>query len=509
MKLQLRPWVTLIAMLLWFCGSETMVCAQSEATKAQAIGSLEGYPFILVTDETPADIDLVISDAEFNRIATGVQFVVNRTKVDTESEFFQMYREEVLPLLRREKLYPVKLFIRGAASPEGSYDNNRRLGIGRSQNLLKILTESLHSDGLAPDMVEAKVVTEDYSYLVSLMQEANDPDAAAVQALMDSCQWDELTCKVALQQMRGGSVWQRLAHDYFPQLRSARIVLWLSRQPHSANSRQSADSRQQMGDAYRSTGSEEHRSYAGRRDTIHVRDTIYISQTHDIIKECQCQGTTIIYVNNGRGGLMNFTSEDSIPRHPLFAIKTNLLFDVVTAINASIEVPLGSRYSASAEVVWPWWVDTNNKWCLQMGNVGLEGRYYFKPWQRHSSYCDWRIQDNTPLQGGFVGLHADATYYDFGWDYAGHQGEAWSAGVTLGYQRRLSRQFNLEFSIGLGGAKHQYRKYDVSDDAKHVHLWRGETIKDQWYFGPTKAKISLVWLLYKRCGNKCQKGDEL
>lgn len=504
MKYKLYTWITMLMTIIWSAGSVESVHAQSEAAAAaaQAVNSLEGYPFVLVTDGTPDAADLVIPEAEFHRIATGVQFVVNRTKVDTESEFFHMYRDELLPLLRRERLYPVKLFIRGAASPEGSYDNNHRLGIGRSQNLLKILSEDLYSDGLTPNLVEAKVVTEDYSYLVALMKEANDPDAAAVEALMDSCHWDERACKTALQQMQSGAVWQRLSRDYFSRLRSARIVLWLSRQPQSANRGQASASSLLSSQASNVT-------YISRRDTIHLHDTIYISHNTTVIDEHDGRGTTIIYVNNNRGGLMNFTSEDSIPRHPLLAVKTNLLFDVLTAINASIEVPLGNRYSASAEIVWPWWVDSNNKWCMQMGSFGLEGRYYFHPWQRHSTYCDWRIQGNAPLQGGFVGLHADATYYDFGWDYSGHQGEAWSAGVTIGYQRRLSRQFNLEFSLGLGGAKHQYRKYDVSDDIHHEHLWRGETIKDQWYFGPTKAKISLVWLLYKRCGNKCQKGDEL
>lgn len=514
MKAQLRSLLIAFTLLLLVFGSGSSAMAQNEA---RGFSKLDGYPFIFVSDESPSNVDLVLSDSLFNSIATGVQFVVNRTKVDTESSFFKMYRNELLPLLRREHLYPVKLFIRGAASPEGPYANNRRLGMGRTQNLLRILSESLNVGGLSPNMIEGKVITEDYGYLVDLMYEANDPDAEAVKSLMDSCMWDEQECKKALQQMRGGVVWRRLSQEYFPRLRSARIVLWLARRPQTTSTYSTTPVVTTPVPA----------SYTSHRDTIYLRDTIYISHTTTIIDDSTvyvghrycggagcafCQGRrlnegTFYYGGPAFGHNLAFMPTDSVKRHPLLAIKTNLLFDLVTALNASIEVPIADRFSASAEVVWPWWVDgKHNQWCLQMGNVGLEGRYYFRPWQRHSTFQDWYLQHNGPLQGGFVGLHADATYYDFEWQGNGHQGEAWSAGVTLGYQRRLSRQCNLEFSFGVGGAKHQYRKYDASEDEQH--LWRGDRIKNQWYFGPTKAKISLVWLLYSRCGNKCQKGDE-
>ena len=40
---------------------------------------------------------------------------------------------------------------------------------------------------------------------------------------------------------------------------------------------------------------------------------------------------------------------------PLFAIKTNLLYDALSAVNLEIEVPVGKRWSVAAEGIFPWW----------------------------------------------------------------------------------------------------------------------------------------------------------
>ncbi len=68
------------------------------------------------------------------------------------------------------------------------------------------------------------------------------------------------------------------------------------------------------------------------------------------------------------------------------------------------------------------------------------------------------------------------------------------AGVEYGYSLPIARRLNLDFTLGIGYMGGEYLKY-VPQDGKY--LWQS-THKLHW-FGPTKAEISLVWLI--GCGN--------
>lgn len=226
------------------------------------------------------------------------------------------------------------------------------------------------------------------------------------------------------------------------------------------------------------------------------------------------QHVTIINNYYNTNYYINWTANDSIMRHPKFALKTNLLFDAATLLNGEIEIPVGKRWSVMAEVVWPWWLQkSHNRWCVEMGEVGLETRYWFHAWKRHSTYQKWCEERNIPLVGFFMGAYINAAYFDFQLhrDH-GVQGETAGAGLTFGYSKLLSRHWRMEFSLGVGASPYRYRKYHIDentevDPQRDQHLWRdtprGEDIKKLW-IGPTKAKISLSWLLY----GKCKKGGK-
>ena len=168
----------------------------------------------------------------------------------------------------------------------------------------------------------------------------------------------------------------------------------------------------------------------------------------------------------------------------ILALKTNLLYDAVTALNFEVEVPIADRYSLMVEDVFPWW-ETGNKYCLQMWEMGVEGRYWFRPWNPRGT---------NKLRGWFAGLYGMSSKYDFQYDRdVNWQGEYWSAGVSGGYSMPLGRKKwgNLEFSIGLGYLNTQFRHYqptDSYDKLIHDRYRDGQAS----YVGPTKAKISLV-----------------
>ena len=178
----------------------------------------------------------------------------------------------------------------------------------------------------------------------------------------------------------------------------------------------------------------------------------------------------------------------SCRRRPLLALKTNLLFDAALMPNVEIEVPVGKRWSVNGEYAFPWWQFDRGKYCMQVLMGGLEGRYWLG--SRKSR------EDREVLTGHFLGLYAGGGKYDLQWGEKGYQGEFFiAAGFIFGWATRIARHLHLEFNIGIGLLRTDYRHYHARDNYQTL-LWQ-ENGKYTW-FGPTKAKISLVWLLNRR-----------
>lgn len=194
--------------------------------------------------------------------------------------------------------------------------------------------------------------------------------------------------------------------------------------------------------------------------------------------------------------------------HSLLALKSNLLFDAALIPNIEIEAQLGrdSRWSLMAEDWFPWFRtrhnrqgDTNryhrtdqrptkNSWQLWM--LGMELRYWFGP------RCD---RSRPKLSGTFAGIYAAGGKYDWEYNSSGDQGEFTSLGLTIGHSWVLNDRLNLELSASggyVGGPRRHYQ--GEFDDARLIFQHDGCL----HYFGPTKLKLSLVWLLPSRFQKK-------
>lgn len=75
--------------------------------------------------------------------------------------------------------------------------------------------------------------------------------------------------------------------------------------------------------------------------------------------------------------------------------------------------------------------------------------------------------------------------------YTGYQGMVWSAGLTVGYQLRLSRHFSVDFNLGLGYARFDYDTFGMTDG---VRIYKAKD-RSKNFFGPTQAGINLVWTI--------------
>ena len=180
------------------------------------------------------------------------------------------------------------------------------------------------------------------------------------------------------------------------------------------------------------------------------------------------------------------------PYKALFALKTNVLFDLALAFNGEIEVPLGrnNRWSVMGEFWKPWFVWHHNSRAYQLQVLGGEVRYWFG-----------RCRERKPaLTGFFVGPYIAWGKYDFEWNSSGDQGEFYSIGITAGYVWPIHRRWNLELSasigtLGGGWLGGERRHYNGRFDDSHL-IWEYTTTSA--YTGPTKLKVTLAWIIGKK-----------
>lgn len=183
----------------------------------------------------------------------------------------------------------------------------------------------------------------------------------------------------------------------------------------------------------------------------------------------------------------------------LFALKSNALFWVAGAPNFGIEYPIGEHWSVCGDYIAPWSSSFATGLYYQLMMINAEGRYWFGSKKR---------QDMPIMTGFFAGLSVGGGYYDFMLDNTrtGIQGEFYiMAGLSAGYSHSISSndRVRLEYALGFGYMQTRYRKYHWDDfdyvlDAPRQQVWKTSI------FGPTQAKVSLVWLLYinKKGGGK-------
>ena len=163
-----------------------------------------------------------------------------------------------------------------------------------------------------------------------------------------------------------------------------------------------------------------------------------------------------------------------------FALKTNLLYDLIGAPNLSLEVPVGEKFSIAAGMTYAYW-RINNLYALQTYHGDIEGKYWFS-------------SSNRLLTGWNVGVYASlGGRYDVQWK-SGLQGDKfWTFGVVGGYSLPLSGAFNLDFSLAAGYiGTPEVRRYKRPQEG---HLIWKETRYNTGLFSIAKACVSLVWLL--------------
>lgn len=393
-------------------------------------------------------------------------FSGNKASLDRISDSLSVSKADSVYRLQR-------ILVVGGASPEGSVNINRLL----SEKRAGVLFAYLSRYGELPDSLKTtKFLGRDWNGLVRLAE--NDPDLPYSEETLELLRTISrevhsgiLTGDAPLymlQQLHGGLPWSHMYYRLFPKLRASSVYLFYEKVLNPEVQPQCLPS--QMPELVVSTPK---------------IDTILPLMPKPLLPALQIDTIPPI-------GCVKSATQTRSSKPFYMALKTNMLYDLAAVPNLGAEFYLGHNFSAVANWMYAWWhTDRRHRyWRVYGGDIAL--RWWFGSAAR-----------SKPLTGHHIGVYAGLLTYDFEWGGRGYMGGSpggtlWDRcnhmfGVEYGYSLPIARRLNIDFSLGLGYLGGEYSEYTPIDDC---YVW--QTTKRRRFFGPTKAEISLMWLI----GNK-------
>lgn len=448
-----------------------------------------------------------IDDEEFYDAAGRVVFAINKYTLPKNDSLLMELDQTVLPMINSDSLRLVRLVLRGAASPEGPWRWNKFLGNKRAEALLNFLLDRLEVV-VTPEMVETDISIEDYRTLCLLMRRAGDKDYGYVQAMCDIYlpQNKVYQLKQVLVKAREGRLWLRLYREYFPKLRTARIMLFFAHDEAHI-----FESPAEPVAPVPAVKPEEPAKEPEQEPVAEPKTESDSSLVKEPIDEVPALPLSLKRV---RG-----------PRREVLSVKSNLLFDFAYVPgydrwcpipNVAIEYyPLRGHFTFGASIDFPWWQHYAAHKYFQIRNYQVESRYYF----RSGSIDKNPLGEGAAFRGFYVQGYVHGGLYGlcFG-PHRGWVGEGFGGGVGAGYVLPLTKKghWRLEFGAQVGYFGTRYDPYQYENpvdpnyqDGLYYYKWTlaPELFKKRQYrfdwLGPTRIGVTLTYdLLYRRVMRK-------
>lgn len=334
---------------------------------------------------------------------------------------------------RRYIIKPVTLSIVSSASPEGGIMINRKLSHSRCRSVLNYL--NTHS--------------ETFRSISSLV----------------SCHTEELTTNHLL---------GKSPKDRYPAMRYARVTLHLAGEDKDSlitSSRPDIDSIS-SGDSGTPPTQVEISEFPADMEDVADTSSIRVIPAESATKP---------------ESLPDTPGRKASPCRPYLFLKTNIPYDLLTFVNASVEVPFSEHLTAEATVVYPWWRNVSRHKTIQMRYVAVTPRYYFS-------------QDDMPYTSFFAGLTVGGSKYDLQLTRRGVQGSMWHVSPVIGYSHHISKRWKIEYSASIGFVHTKYQKYTQTSDTPYGEI----KVKDYPWVSkvlntvlPTSLNVSIVYTFTK------------
>ena len=367
--------------------------------------------------------------------------------------------------------YTGEIKVVGYSSPDGSASANEKLSLARAQNVKDYIVNNL---GYPPDKIsvssggvdwEKFAATVEYSYF--------GEDKAAVLEILRNQNLSSAQKKHALLSLDGGRTWQLLKGDQMLSLCSVVVTLEDEELPQEKPQEPEKPVVTEEPVVVEEPVEPE-KPVVVEEEPVEEPEAPVEEPVKPVTQEPETEPVK-------ESGIISKTAK---PQTVLFGVGTNLLFDAVSGVNVSLDIPVGKHWDITADYIFPWWKDRSKSFAFQLAHIDLGARYYFKPWER---------RDQNVMRGWFASASVGAGYYDFAlWNPTGVQGEEIKLSLGGGYTWALSPWWRLTAELGVGPVFSQYRIYNaespdrlvVQEDTRNVFL------------RPTQAKLSLTYLLH-------------
>lgn len=407
--------------------------------------------FISLSERTYASIDFVTNINEKDTVIV-LYFGKNQNNMDEYYANNKQALSTIDSLLQQSsgRVNEFEWQIKSYASPNGVAIENKHMTLLRSESVKEFLQKRY----LNIDISKVKLLSEgeDWAGFRKLVAaDQNLPDREEVLMLIDHYPNDVAKRKELIEKLDRGIPYRYIVQKVLPKLRRSEVrVSWKD---------------------------------LGKAETV-----VEVSRTA-IPDSCQKSDSRQVdnrEIHESAPVIVLASEKEKEERgsETILAIKNNLIYDLALAPNIEIEIPIGKKWSFNAEYKCPWWMNNRHNFCYQLLSGGVEARIWLGNRQKRNK-----------LTGHFLGLYAEGGIYDFQFsDDKGYQGKYYGAsGLTYGYALQLARHFSMEFSLGVGYLTTEYKKY-VPYEGDIVRSTSGRYN----FIGPTKLKVSLVWLLTKR-----------
>lgn len=393
-----------------------------------------------------------------------VRLSIGKSKLDTAYAGNAARLSEVVSFLESVKrdstIELAEVSFCGSASPEGSFMVNKRLAEKRRNSLEHYIRERI----VLPDSIisysEGFIAWERLAELVEESEMPHKDEAVDVLRNVPEFTYNSKgvlvdSRKKHLMELQYGRTWNYMHKHFFDEIRNASVVLVTIRQ--------------------KAVAEEKPKETPAELPTSDMPD---VAGTVDTVVEVSAKTSKPFYM----------------------AVKTNMLYDVLAVPNIGVEFYLGKNWSISGNWMYAWWSNNSSHryWRIYGGDLAV------RKWFGKSA-------EEKPLTGHHVGVYGQAFTYDFELGGKGYMGGTpngtfldkinYAAGVEYGYSLPIANTFNIDFTIGVGYWGGTYYEYIPLDGH---YVW--QNTKNRHWFGPTKAEVSMVWLLWKGGGNN-KKGE--
>lgn len=321
---------------------------------------------------------------------------------DVDSAFFNneesvgYFSEYLGGLLSDPKFNVSEISIKGFASPDGDVTLNNRLVASRTEALYSYLKETLH----VPDSLITTLHSGiDWEGLRRLVEESDMDHRDDVLSILDNVP-EETWGKLApsdrwmslidsrnkhLMDLAGGGPYRYMCEHLYPQLRRGEVV------------------------------------------TIYFTTNMTPLLADEVEMPTKLSTIETMPLSQLTSEPISVEGEPSDLNPLKFALKSNLLYDLLMTPNIELEIPIKDRWSIAGEWLFPWWVTKDNGNALQILSGQVEGRYWFG---------DRAVRPQ--LTGWFAGFYAGGGLYDLQWRGNGYQGEFYiAAGLSGGYAHTI------------------------------------------------------------------------